>query len=264
MSIILLLVLEVGYGVLGGLSPAYPCQALPRASVYSVLWGDFGTDPSCLRRLAPEAILVYFSNETCRRPPRHCGRGSFLPDKSVREYNQILLSLPQSFRYRVRRRLAAIERAFKGTPLILSMGLEDNFSGLAARSFSAYLKRTTTHAIDRNPMRKGKPFSADFIEFHFVPESLPEAPLIYSNDGRDICVDNLPRACGGDSISLQTAKQWFSAMHYAAYKFIWVREFNCFRETTGSPYPLGRDCGSVRESLNGLKPKLLNLKESID
>ena len=188
-----------GMSYLGMLHPEFKCrQALRvfrgvKAPALSVLWGTFGKDLTCYRKFIerhPDAtVIIYFSNEACRRWGR-CKAGELFKDLSVSKYNRRLISRPNRLRRRLNLRLTAIKRAIVGdgpgeARIILSTGLEDNLSCKAVKSLVSILREAWPYEISRNPMAFNRPCGADLLELHGAKPTAGAAD-VWSNDGTDL------------------------------------------------------------------------------
>lgn len=160
-----------------------------RVAALSFLWSSFGDDLSCIDRFlslpqAKKVLLIYATNETCFRRPRHCTR-----------YDQ------PNFKRRAKAIAAFLEaRKEDGLIMIVSTGLEDDLSSAKylkrARILKAVLPKGTL--IARNP--NGKTFSArasHVVELHRKEQPMQRgAKYLFCNDGQDIDFHSRRRVCG--------------------------------------------------------------------
>lgn len=242
-SIIFLITFQVGLATYGIQNSSFPCKEIPRKSVLSIVWGDFGYSKHCLYDASPSTLLIHLTNETCRKEPYRCGSRAFLPTTRVAQYNKLLHRLPRTLKTRLIRRLKAISTLKNrlGGTIILSLGLEDQFDTRAVRNLYSFVKEHWPYEISRNPL-KSSYSPADYIEFHSLQPKSTKA-CIFSNDGRDICPGIQGRECFRGSLSLQEARRYFRRMRYCSLRFVHYREFNCLRrEGDRSIDPARRVC----------------------
>lgn len=173
----------VGVSAFAALHPNYPCDALLAATDHaehpaiSVLHGTFGEDYSCIAKFAarnsyrPHLIQVHFSDETCRRN-NNCFDGAFFGDISVSEYSRELENPGSHLYIWVGHRITTIRAAVEalGNPntiLLLSTGLEDNYTQLAYRNLSGFLSLFWPYLINRNPLKYATPAPyTPYVERH--------------------------------------------------------------------------------------------------
>lgn len=137
----------VGVSAFAALSPKYPCEALLATTDFSgrpaiaVLDGTFGDDWSCVARFIernawrPHLVQIHLSNETCRRN-RTCADGELFPQFDQHQWSRILeqrnpYALQAIADRLMNLRAVASSLASPNTTLILSTGLEDNFTDRA-------------------------------------------------------------------------------------------------------------------------------------
>jgi len=191
-----------GVAALSAMSPIFPCDELmatlkgvPFPAV-AVLWGTFGNDKSCLIRFLdanktrPHALQIHFSNEACRRNNR-CLAGEIRPTASVPIYNSYILGSPWVLALEIDTRMREIvdfvdAHKNENTTLVLSIGLEDNYTSASAQQLERMLRGYWPYFISRNPVN-GKalvPSLNNIIESHDPMElKLPGPGCVFSEDG---------------------------------------------------------------------------------
>jgi lysophospholipase L1-like esterase len=218
---------EVGVAYFSILSPHFPCaQALSvfetgAGPALATLWGTFGKDTRCLAewfKTAPEkphTLEIHPWNGPCIRNKR-CESDEIGAGLSIKEFNRKLEQgdeqLIRAITERIREIKAAVEKlARHSDELILSTGLEDNYSPAAFENVLRVLKEHWPYKIVRNPVGdlKNKEYTgADYLELHGSdPMFGPEDRCIANLDGTDI---NFPHRAGVDPqpISWQKAKEY--------------------------------------------------------
>lgn len=202
---------ERGVALFAIMSERFPCeQGLkffePGADItaLSILWGTFGDNQRCVTEWATKmaksgrkhTLQIHLSNETCRRAKnRKCSEAELSSDMSVSKYNRALESLDPAAIGALEGRLKEI-RAFADrikTPsmeLVLSTGLEDNFSLAAYKVVLERVRATWPYVVVRNPVefnRQRDQLSADLYELHGPkPPFLEGQKCIANLDGVDI------------------------------------------------------------------------------
>jgi hypothetical protein len=162
----------------------------------SFLWGTFGNDFRCIKRALHEVrgrshvLQIHFSNETCRRQPRTCYAGELFKDLRVNGYNKKLERMSGSTMRKLISRMAAIQNflvanATLNTRVIISGGLEDNYTEKAWGNLYTLLKEVLDYEIVRNPIGEDiRDLSgADFIELHGFDQHFRGRACIANNDG---------------------------------------------------------------------------------
>lgn len=151
------------------MSARFPCEAYLATSDFSarpatsVLWGTFGDDPTCLSRFTsryhdkPHLVQFHFSNESCRRNG-NCEFGELRPDLNRREYSAALErkdpALLGAIRDRIKNIRAVAEASRNAnTYLVLSTGLEDNYTSAAFVALVEELQREWPYLIARTGSR---------------------------------------------------------------------------------------------------------------
>lgn len=192
-------------------APTFPCDSAlaafePGGNItgLAVLWSTFGSDTACLTRWArrmqqldvPHLLEIHLSNETCRRAKnRKCSDAELSPTLSVAEYNRALAARSAKVIEPLRARIVEIAQVVSAfnTPtleLILSTGLEDNYSREAYAVVLETVRANWPHKVVRNPvgaLRDTAKLGADYLEIHGVsPEFSANEPCIANLDGVDI------------------------------------------------------------------------------
>lgn len=202
---------ERGVALFAMMSERFPCeQGLkffePGADItaLSILWSTFGNDPRCVTEWAAKmaksgrkhTLQIHLSNETCRRAKnRKCSEAELSSGMSVSKYNRALESLDPAAIGALELRIKEV-REFADrikTPsmeLILSTGLEDNFSLAAYKVVLERVRANWPHLVVRNPVefnRQRDQLSADIYELHGPnPPFLEGQKCIANLDGVDI------------------------------------------------------------------------------
>ncbi len=187
----------------------FPCeQALkifePGGKITSlaVLWGTFGSDTRCLVKWAEmmraqgvkHVLQIHVSNETCRRANgRKCSNDELYPKLSVSRLNKALAKRDAQVIKELADRIKEI-KSFTDTlesenlELIMSTGLEDNYSVAAYPVVLETVRSNWPHKVVRNPvgaLRDKSRLNADYLEIHGATPNL-SAPCIANLDGEDI------------------------------------------------------------------------------
>lgn len=180
-----------------------PCMA--------ILWRTFGEPGkgTCTSRFLskfkskPHVLEVHFSNEAGRRNKR-LGEGEFVRTLSVKQFNSSLIRESKYILEKLRRRALSISDYYlkfgnPNTDLILSTGLEDNYTNKAYRVIVREIKKNIHSNIwlVRNPQGSNEAnhdySGADFIELHGMAPAYKTASrgrCIANLDGTDIRFEN--------------------------------------------------------------------------
>lgn len=170
------------------------------------LWRTFDREGGCveefLRRFKdrPHVLEIHFSNETCRRAGRFCENVEICPKLRSRNYTRAIERGNSYVLGKIRRRAwnifqFIIRETYPTTEILLTTGLEDDYSTKAHRVVNSILKKTlpVNVAIGRNPNAsdaRGVDLSgARFIELHPIGSKFRGYPCVFSNDGLDINFD---------------------------------------------------------------------------
>lgn len=197
---------DLGVAYFAMMAPQFPCnealdvfdKSLPFAT--AVLWETFGSDTKCIkdwfeRSSSQKRVLeIHLTNEACRRNAR-CGATDFRPDLSVKDYNRLLAKGDEALLKSLRERVRAISTLVSpyvspSTELILSTGLEDNFTKRAYEKIFSVVKEEWPHKVVRSPVGSLRDIShatADYVELHSDTPKFPDnVPCIANLDGTDI------------------------------------------------------------------------------
>lgn len=159
------------------------------------LWdSSFGTSLKCVSRFLDRfkdrehMLKIVFSNEACRRK-RNCESGDFFKQLNVAQYNALLEGRHQIVYQAIADRLREIESFVitstnANTQVLLTLGLEDNYSEDANDELSSFVKERWPWVLIRNPLGHGKGKGAAlFIERHGSSASCGGAAQVVSQDG---------------------------------------------------------------------------------
>jgi lysophospholipase L1-like esterase len=218
---------NVGVAYFSILSPDFPCaQALSvfetgAEPALATLWGTFGKDTSCLSQWFETAptkrhiLEIHPWNGPCIRNKR-CEPHELGAGLSIKEFNRKVeqgdQELIRAITERIREIKTSVEKlARPSDELILSTGLEDNYSPAAFEKILRLVKENWPYKIVRNPvgdLKKRGYNGADYIELHgHKPAFGPNDPCIANLDGTDI---NFPHRPGTDPkpISWQETREY--------------------------------------------------------
>jgi hypothetical protein len=166
----------------------------------AILWGTFGNDTSCLKKwfaTAPASqhtLEVHLFNGPCIRNKR-CEAHEFGAGLTPRELNRLLESKDPNIIGRLAQRIDEIKfevqkLARPSDEIILSTGLEDNFTLKAYQVVATLVKERWPYSVVRNPvgnLREKGNAGADYIELHgATPTFASDARCIANLDGTDI------------------------------------------------------------------------------
>ncbi len=188
------------------LSPQFPCDdalkifdSTPLPAL-AILWGTFGTDTACLKKWfamfpsSQHTLEVHLFNGPCLRNNR-CEASEFGAGLTPRELNSLIESRDAKILNNLSERIDAIKVAIEklarpSDELILSTGLEDNFTPKAYQIVATLVKERWPYSIVRNPvgnLREKGSTGADYIELHgSAPNFAADALCIANLDGTDI------------------------------------------------------------------------------
>mgnify|MGYP000072151636 CR=1 FL=1 len=160
-----------GIAVFAAMSPDFPCDEALKSldgvkyPAMSVLWGTFGKDRSCVIKFMdkfrdrPHLLQIHFSNEACRRNNR-CLVDEIRPTANVYWYNRYLTENPWVVAYEIGERALEIRQFVdvaknENTHLVLSLGLEDNYTIPAAIMLEGLISGYWPYLISRNRVNGG-------------------------------------------------------------------------------------------------------------
>lgn len=177
----------------------------------AILWGTFGTSNACLKRYlstysnVPHVLEVHITNNTCMREGI-CRRGEVVRGVSWRRYNRLLEERDPTTIRLLKSRIYSIARTVRslrgpGTRVLLSSGLEDNYTRAAyetVRSLLSSALTITPFEIVRNPMRVRPSTTpvADLLEGHRLHPNIGtqwDSRCVVNNDGVSIQFNSSPR-----------------------------------------------------------------------
>lgn len=201
-----------GFSALSALSDKFPCgkylQIANRAKkpAMVVLHGTFGASYDCVNRFIQEnshrghLVQIHPINGPCRRN-RRCYEGELLPRATIDEFNRRLEAKNKDLLDRIRERIAvikiAVERGEK-TELVLSTGLEDNYTPKAFQVIYDVVREEWHDQIVRNPAGSSCDCVSIECETHGVqPDKFAR---IWNQDGDDLPLSDdrkWLRACRG-------------------------------------------------------------------
>lgn len=190
-----------GFSAYPAMNKRFPCGRFLEVSRYAdkpimaVLYSTFGNNTSCIKKFVHKfrnrshALEFHLNNETCRRGGRVCFEQELFAKKSPRAYSATLEQMPTQVRNRIQKRVKRIlevsESANGNTRLLLSLGLEDQYTDKAASQMFLAVKEIWPYEIIRNPVGdRSRDRNADVIELHAVENIFPADRLcIWNQDG---------------------------------------------------------------------------------
>ena len=168
--------------------------------VIAALFGTFGTSFGNLYEIMDTypnlTVIMHMSNEVARRKG-NMYRGELLRGYSVDKFNRALENKNKRVERAILRRVRRIKQKLdkKALPthrLILSLGLEDQYSKRAVKRLIKLVRSEWPYEISRNPvdirktdMRFGRE-RIDLLELHSKAPVYRGEHIIWSNDGVDI------------------------------------------------------------------------------
>jgi len=218
---------EAGVAFFAMPSPTFPCdralevfeEGSPLA--LAILWSTFGEDAVCLkkwfelRKNEPHFLEIHPTNETCRRST-DCEDCEITPHLAVREYNVRLAARDPKILEPLTKRIQAIAEIVKpyvsgGNEIVLSTGLEDNFSAEAYAVVLETVRAAWPYKVVRNPvlkLRSANHLTADYLELHGDTPVFPDGVACIANlDGVDMQFDHR-RAILADRVSPDAVVQY--------------------------------------------------------
>ena len=195
----------IGIASFAAMHPQFPCdrwlEPYKRAAAANkdfgpamvILWNTFGEEPYCAARFMeefknrPHVLEIHFSNEPCRRNKR-CRDGEFRPEWSVSDYNQRLERDDSTVYGAVAWRMEKIESFITAwtnanTKVLISRGLEDNFTAKAAARMNGILRKLTAQKLVSNPLNERDHGDLDYRETHKLNRDISGANCIANQDG---------------------------------------------------------------------------------
>lgn len=191
----------LGIAAFASMNANYPCREALRIvresprPAFVVLWGTFGKEKSCIERYLKQnrrrehLLQIHLTNEAGRRNSR-LRSGELYPRASVRRYNRLLEKGRANRTYaRIRRITRFVETVKREkTKLVLSLGLEDNFTKRARVKLLEKAQEIWPYSLAFNPVGDncmGVPSGAR-CESHSLRPRFKGHPCSWSNDGKDI------------------------------------------------------------------------------
>jgi hypothetical protein len=203
---------DIGVAYFALLSPQFPCADALKIfdegaePALAILWGTFGTDTSCLRKWfetaseKPHTLEIHLLNGPCIRNKR-CEDSEIGAGLSPKELNRLLEKEDEKLVNTIVNRIKEISTAVKrfarpGDELLLSTGLEDNYSPSAYQVILRLVKENWPYKVVRNPvgnLRDKSYAGADYLELHGAnPSFAPDDRCIANLDGTDISFPHRP------------------------------------------------------------------------
>lgn len=156
----------------------------------SVLWGTFGGDTSCIVRFLesnkdrPHLLQIHLSNESCRRNG-NCKEGELRGDLSRRSYSAALEAGDLATYQQIAARMTEIRNLVEqtknsNTTLVLSTGLEDNYSPKAYSNLRAFLAGYWPYLFSRSGRAQAP---GDLLERHGTNAKCKGEVTIVNEDG---------------------------------------------------------------------------------
>ncbi len=186
------------------MNPRFPCDRYIHiveaadAPALSVVWGTFGDDTTCPATFLdyfadrPHLLQIHLTNETCRRNSNQCFEGELFGDVTVPQFNRRLQNydLPTYAQIdsRIRDILTFVEKSKnENTTLVLSLGLEDNYTLPAYLSLRAYALTLWPYFVSRNPVggHAGSHVPGDILERHSRRSRFSSPLCIANEDGNN-------------------------------------------------------------------------------
>lgn len=194
----------------------------------AIVWGTFGRKTECVERflkLGKKRILeIHPWSEVWRRWPNRKGINEIQPHLRVTAFNAALERNSKKALQDIRRRLKQIDSFIKqsadeNTEIILSTGLEDNYTQKAFKTVLRTTREIVGYDIARSTIFKRHHSGADYLEHHGLQFNA-SAPCIYSTDGTNVHTD-LGRWDYSDSVSLGRAKELLRKAGKCRIAFLW-------------------------------------------
>ena len=160
----------IGFSSFAAMNSKYPCSRFLNISksyskpAMTVLLSTFGRNTECIKRFLnqninkPHLLQIHLTNETCRRAKGRCTRDEIKPLWGVDKYNQELSRGNKELKKAIQNRVRFVERNIipltnSRTTLMLTTGLEDNFSEKAYLNVQLWIKQAGYRGyLVRNPL----------------------------------------------------------------------------------------------------------------
>jgi len=186
------------------------------AILYGTNWGG-DNDYDCAKQFlsavhGPKLLEIHFSNEVARRN-KTLSSGDFFPQDSVKRYNQRLQAMDGTTLTAIASRVKEIREKFaplcaSDCQLMLSTGLEDNYTAEAYKNLSDAITLEWPYLIARSPCKGTKNvFPGQFKETHSRTARM-----------RTLCIANED---GNQNPTLDKTKKFFKQHKNCYARFIW-------------------------------------------
>ncbi len=257
----------LGLSAFGIQSPHFqqaPCKRMTKIAMrqdtpaVAILFESFGKNNVCLYRFWDASYYlgkrhitqIHFTNEVGRRN-NFMGKYGFQSQYNVREYNDLLESMPRwledKLRQRVRNILELIHYYSHTGTFILGAGLEDNYSQKAFNNLYRVLKSEWPYLISRNPVVESSSTvnalpREVLMEYHHYTNKNIRQPCILNGDGQDIAGDPGSRIhmSGLSAASDRSLKNWmYQGKKNGCVKFLWTAKWQGLH-TNNTPLPHAR------------------------
>lgn len=193
-----------GFSAFAAFHPEFPCleflsiSAKASYPATAVLVTTFGYDTKCVKRYLdrfknrPHFLEIHTSNETFRRNLYKATKFEIAPTLGVRAYNQAIEKRDAYLLRRVRAKVKWVNKHIlpltnANSYVVLSTGLEDNYSKRAYRIIRNEIKKLWKGDLVRNPLHI-PPNCRDtdgvkYCELHLPESDFGKVPCIWNNDG---------------------------------------------------------------------------------
>lgn len=193
-----------GFSAFAAFHPEFPCSEFLSISAKAsypataVLVTTFGYDTKCVKRYLdrfknrPHFLEIHTSNETFRRNLYKATKFEIAPTMGVRAYNQAIEKRNPYLLRRVRAKVKWVNKHIlpltnANSYVVLSTGLEDNYSKRAYRIIRDEIKKLWKGDLVRNPLHI-PPNCRDtdgvkYCELHLPESDFGKVPCIWNNDG---------------------------------------------------------------------------------
>jgi hypothetical protein len=196
----------VGFSSFAAMNKKYPCSNFINISksyskpAMSVLLSTFGTNTDCIKRFLsahadkPHLLQVHLTNETCRRAKGRCTQDEIKPTWGADKYNKELERGNRELKTAIQNRVRFVERNIipltnSKTTLMLTTGLEDNFSDKAYLNVQLWIKQAGYRGyLVRNPLADfcSRTRGAHLCELHSVFSYWAGVPCVFNIDGNNL------------------------------------------------------------------------------
>lgn len=186
------------------MSPNWPCsrslQVLNKfsAPATAILWRTFGKRKNCIRRFLhknrarPHLIEIHPINNVYIRNGT-TQRGTLEHKKTIASFNAKIMGFDPKLESQIINRIATISKFIekarnKNTKIILSLGLEDDYTEAAAKRIDSIFRYKVPYELARNPqIYRADSSISEYIELHgYNPRRLrpaDEGACIANGDG---------------------------------------------------------------------------------